>query len=91
MEARLAVAALKSAIGVRQPRKGCIHSSDRGSQYALETYCVLLAEQGLKGSMSRRGNPYDKAKPQSFMKTLKGRRCTGQPMKPSRMESSNLR
>jgi putative transposase len=39
--------------------------------YASEAYCALLAEYGLKGSMSRRGNPYDNAKAESFMKTLK--------------------
>jgi len=71
MDARIAVAALKSAIRARQPAKGCIHHSDRGSQYASETYRTLLAEHGLKGSMSRRGNPYDNAKAESFMKTLK--------------------
>ncbi len=50
---------------------GCIHHSDRGSQYASETYRTLLAAYGLTGSMSRRGNPYDNAKAESFMKTLK--------------------
>jgi putative transposase len=71
MEARLVVAALKSAVRGRQPPKGCIHHSDRGSQYASDVYRELLAEHGLKGSMSRRGNPYDNAKAESFMKTLK--------------------
>jgi putative transposase len=71
MEARFAVAALKSAIRGRQPPKGCIHHSDPGSHYASEAYRALLAEYGLKGSMSRRGNPYDNAKAESFMKTLK--------------------
>jgi putative transposase len=71
MDARIAVAALKSAIRGRQPPNGCIHHSDRGSQYASEAYRALLAEHGLKGSMSRRGNPYDNAKAESFMKTLK--------------------
>jgi putative transposase len=71
MEARLTVAALKSAIRTRQPPKGCIHHSDRGSQYASEAYRALLITHGLKGSMSRRGNPYDNAKAESFMKTLK--------------------
>jgi hypothetical protein len=41
------------------------------AQYASEAYRALLAEHGLKGSMSRRGNPYDNAKAESFMKTLK--------------------
>jgi putative transposase len=71
MDARIAIAALKAAIKGRAPAKGCIHHSDRGSQYAAEAYRALLAAHGLKGSMSRRGNPYDNAKAESFMKTLK--------------------
>ena len=47
IDARVAVAALKAAIRVRQPPKGCIHHSDRGSQYASELYRHLLAEHGL--------------------------------------------
>jgi putative transposase len=71
MDARIAVAALKAAIRSRAPAKGCIHHSDRGSQYASEIYRALLVTHGLTGSMSRRGNPYDNAKAESFMKTLK--------------------
>ncbi|RWX09295.1 hypothetical protein EHI42_27490 [Rhizobium hidalgonense] len=44
---------------------------DRGSQYAAELYRQLLTDRGLIGSMGRRGNPYDNAKAESFMKTLK--------------------
>ncbi len=62
MDARIAVAALKVAIRGRRPPKGCIHHSDRGSQYASEIYRALLITHGLVGSMSRRGNPYDNAK-----------------------------
>jgi putative transposase len=71
IDARLAVAALKVAIRARRPPEGCVHHSDRGSQYASEIYRNLLAENGLRGSMGRRGNPYDNAKAESFMKTLK--------------------
>ena len=71
IDARLAVAALKAAIRARQPPKGCIHHSDRGSQYTSEVYRGLLTDHGLVGSMGRRGNPYDNAKAESFMKTLK--------------------
>ena len=71
MDARIAVAALKAAIRGRSPPQGCIHHSDRGSQYASELYRALLLAHGLVGSMSRRGNPYDNAKAESFMKTLK--------------------
>jgi putative transposase len=59
MDARIAVAALKAAMRNRNPPKGCIHHSDRGSQYASEAYRELLTAHGLTGSMSRRGNPYD--------------------------------
>jgi putative transposase len=71
IDARLALAALRAAIASRQPPIGCIHHSDRGSQYASEDYRKELNANGLKGSMGRRGNPYDNAKAESFMKTLK--------------------
>jgi putative transposase len=71
MDARLPIAALNAAIRARRPPKGCVHHSDRGSQYASDAYRKLLAEHGLVGSMGRRGNPYDNAKAESFMKTLK--------------------
>ena len=71
IDARLAVAALKAAISTRNPVRGCVHHSDRGSQYASELYRTVLREHGLVGSMGRRGNPYDNAKAESFMKTLK--------------------
>ena len=71
MDARIAVAALKAAIRSRAPVAGCTHHSDRGSQYASEVYRALLAAHDLVGSISRRGNPYDNAKAESFTKTLK--------------------
>ena len=71
IDARLAVAALNAAIQARSPAKGCVHHSDRGSPYASVTYRKLLANHQLEGSMSRRANPYDNAKAESFMKTLK--------------------
>ena len=71
IEARLTLAALVVAIATRRPAKGCVHHSDRGSQYASERYRKELTEHGLEGSMGRRGNPYDNAKAESFMKTLK--------------------
>jgi putative transposase len=71
IDARLTLAALQAAIASRAPPPGCIHHSDRGSQYAADDYRAELAKYGLKGSMGRRGNPYDNAKAESFMKTLK--------------------
>ena len=71
IDARLTLAALKAAIASRKPPPGCIHHSDRGRQYAAEDYRAELARHGLTGSMGRRANPYDNAKAESFMKTLK--------------------
>ena len=62
---------LRAAIHARRPPAGCIHHSDRGSQYAAEGYRAELVKAGLKGSMGRRANPYDNAQAESFMKTLK--------------------
>ena len=71
IDARLTLAALRAALAARRPGAGCIHHSDRGSQYAAKSYRDLLDAHGLRGSMGRRGNPYDNAKAESFMKTLK--------------------
>jgi putative transposase len=71
IDADLAIAALEAALAGRGPPPGCVHHSDRGSQYASEPYRTKLAAHGLRGSMGRRGNPYDNAKAESFMKTLK--------------------
>jgi putative transposase len=71
IDARLTIAALNTAIERRKPPQGCVHHSDRGSQYAAERYREILAARGFLGSMGRRGNPYDNAKAESFMKTMK--------------------
>lgn len=71
IDARLTLAALSIAVNGRKPPPGCVHHSDRGSQYASKVYRELLAAHDIKGSMGRRGNPYDNAKAESFMKTLK--------------------
>jgi putative transposase len=71
IDARLTVAALKAAFERRRPSPGCIHHSDRGSQYAAQLYREALEANSLIGSMGSRGNPYDNAKAESFMKTLK--------------------
>jgi transposase InsO family protein len=59
IDARLTIAALKVAIERRKPSAGCVHHSDRGSQYAAQGYRDVLADHDLVGSMGRRGNPYD--------------------------------
>jgi putative transposase len=71
LDAGLAVAALRQAIDLRQPAQGLVHHSDRGVQYASQAYVDLLLEHGIQPSMSRTANPYDNAKCESFIKTLK--------------------
>jgi putative transposase len=71
LEAKLTVAALAVALARRRPTAGLVHHSDRGVQYAAEEYTSLLTQHGIQISMSRKGNPYDNARTESFMKTLK--------------------
>lgn len=71
LEASLAVAALGRALADRAIQPGMVHHSDRGVQYASQDYVTLLETHGFLISMSRTGNPYDNAKAESFMKTLK--------------------
>jgi transposase InsO family protein len=72
LRAELAIAALDMAITARRPPPGSlIHHSDRGVQYACGDYTTILALHDIRASMSRVGNPYDNAKAESFMKTLK--------------------
>jgi putative transposase len=67
----LPLTALRNAIDSRRPAPGLIHHSDRGVQYASATYVDTLLQHGMILSMSRPGNPYDNAKCERFMKTLK--------------------
>ena len=71
LEAGLAVSALTMALRQRRPVPGLVHHSDRGVQYASHEYTDLLKQHGAQISMSRKGNPYDNAACESFMKTLK--------------------
>ena len=71
LEATLTIEALQMALKKRKPAPGLVHHSDRGVQYASGDYTGLLKANGIKISMSRTGNPYDNAKCESFMKTLK--------------------
>ena len=71
LEAELALEALQMAIARGRVAPGLVHHSDQGVQYASGDYTKLLTEQGILISMSRRGNPYDNAQAESFMKTLK--------------------
>ena len=71
MNRDLAIRALQMAINLRQPPKGCIHHSDRGSQYCSHDYQKILRQNGFKVSMSGKGNCYDNAEVETFFKTIK--------------------
>jgi putative transposase len=71
LEVSLTLEALRMALRRRRPAPGLVHHSDQGVQYAAGDYVDLLAANGIAISMSRRGNPYDNALAESFIKTLK--------------------
>lgn len=71
LEEELTLNALRMALSRRVVEPGLVHHSDRGSQYASGDYTGLLKENGVQISMSRKGNPWDNAACESFMKTLK--------------------
>jgi transposase InsO family protein len=71
LETGLALTALRMALSRRSIGPGLVHHSDRGVQYASRDYTDLLQSQGIQISMSRKGNPWDNAACESFMKTLK--------------------
>ncbi|MBV8592938.1 MAG: IS3 family transposase [Caulobacteraceae bacterium] len=78
LEASLAIEALDMALAARSPPPdSLIHHSDRGVQYACEAYADRLQKRKIAASMSRPGNPYDNAKAESFMKTLKTEEVDG--------------
>lgn len=67
----LAIRALQMAINLRRPPKGCIHHTDRGSQYCAHEYQKILRQHDFKVSMSGKGNCWDNAITETFFKTLK--------------------
>ena len=71
LEDELTLAALRMALSHRTVQPGLVHHSDRGSQYASNEYTDLLKANHIQISMSRKGNPWDNAACESFMKTLK--------------------
>ena len=71
LEGALTLAALRRALAQRRPGPGLVHHSDRGVQYASHEYTQLLEQHGIRISMSRKGNPWDNAACESFIKTLK--------------------
>jgi putative transposase len=71
IEDNLTLRALRMALAQRVIEPGLVHHSDRGSQYASNEYTDLLKGNGIVISMSRKGNPWDNAACEAFMKTLK--------------------
>ena len=71
MTKELTLAAFEKAISYRKPQPGCIHHSDRGSQYCALSYQQAVADAGMRASMSRKGNCFDNAPVESFWGTLK--------------------
>ncbi|WP_097932393.1 IS3 family transposase [Monaibacterium marinum] len=71
MKRDLAIRALNMAIAFRTPPKGCIHHTDRGSQYCSHDYQKILRQHGFQVSMSGKGNCYDNAAVETFFKTIK--------------------
>ena len=67
----LTITALQMALASRQVKPGLMHHSDQGRQYASHEYVSLLIKHQIRISMSRTGNPYDNAKAERFMRTVK--------------------
>jgi transposase InsO family protein len=79
LRAELAIDALEMAVKHRDPPPGLLFHSDRGTQYASEAFQKRLTRYGMRCSMSRRGNCWDNAVSESFLRTLK---VEGLPDKP---------
>lgn len=69
--AELTKSALRMAISRYSPEVGCIFHSDQGIEYAAHEYRDLVEEAGMIRSMSRKGNPLDNARVESFFHTMK--------------------
>lgn len=63
--------ALGKAIDCKGTENGLIFHSDRGCQYASKSYQQMLEANGISGSMSRAGCPYDNSCVESFFASLK--------------------
>jgi len=71
LSAELTLTALRMAVSRRAIPPGLVHHSDQGVQYASRDYTQFLQGLGIQISMSRKGNPWDNAACESFIKTLK--------------------
>ena len=72
MKRALAIRALKTAIALRSPPRGCIfhRCAARGSQYCSHDYQNILGQHGFQVSMSGKGNCYDNAEVETLFKTI---------------------
>lgn len=68
---QIAIDALEMAIAARNPAPGLIHHSDRGVQYACNDYQAIISREGMRPSMSRKGDCWDNSVAESFFSTLK--------------------
>jgi putative transposase len=75
METELVTGAMDMALQLRNTEPGLLFHSDRGSQYASQSFQEYLKGYGVAQSMSRRGNCYDNACSESFFGTLKLECC----------------
>lgn len=69
----LVLDAVMMSVKERQPQETIIHS-DQGSQYGSDDWRRFCLSNGLKPSMSRRGNCWDNAVAESFFGSLKKER-----------------
>ena len=77
MKAELVISALQKAIEKGLVKAGAIIHSDRGSQYAANGFRSLLQTNGLRQSMSGKGNCYDNAQAESFFSRFKAELMEG--------------
>jgi putative transposase len=70
LDAELSCEALRRALARRNPPRGLIFHSDRGSEFAAGAFRELLAKAHALQSMSRKGDCWDNAVAESFFSTL---------------------
>ena len=71
MTNQLIMDAFKMAVAAREVEPGLILHSDRGVQYRSGEYQALLLDEGVRPSMSRKGNCWDNAAMESFFARFK--------------------
>jgi putative transposase len=71
MRKELVIAALEMAISERKPDAGCVHHSDKGSQYTAVLFGERCARAGIEPSTGSKGDCFDNACSESFHATLK--------------------